>query len=190
MQALASALAAGRAQAAGEAYAAALQMGGSAAAAATTVLATAISTANCNGVIVNAIASKPEHGTGVAYSVRCSQRFKLPSQQQLLSYCTFEYLGWIAYMIQSCHFCSAKLQHSRLKNCHADVEEAHLLNLHLLNLHATFLHSHALACCTLKLTSRSFNSDCHVAVSGQWHASNRSKHLDGPAYWLMQQGLH
>ena len=188
VQALASALAAGRAQAAGEAYAAALQMGGSAAAAATTVLATAISTANCNGVIVNAIASKPEHG--VAYSVRCSQRFKLPYQQQLLSYCTFEYLGWIAYMTQSCHFCSAKLQHSRLKSCHVDVEEAHLLNLHLLNLHATCLHSHALACCTLKLTSRSFNSDCHVAVSGEWHASNISKYLHGPTYWLMQRGLH
>ena len=59
MQALASALASGNAQAAGRAYAAALQQGGSAAAAATTVMATAIATANCNGVIVTAIASKP-----------------------------------------------------------------------------------------------------------------------------------
>ena len=58
LQALATALAAGNAQAAGQAYAAALQKGGSAAAAATTVLATAIATADCNGVIVTAIASK------------------------------------------------------------------------------------------------------------------------------------
>lgn len=85
VQALASALAAGRAQAAGQAYAAALQMGGSAAAAATTVLATAIATANCNGVIVNAIASKPEYG--VTCSVHCSQWLKLPCTS-CLSHCT------------------------------------------------------------------------------------------------------
>lgn len=46
VQALASALASGNAQAAGQAYAAALQKSGSAAAAATTVFASAIATAN------------------------------------------------------------------------------------------------------------------------------------------------
>ena len=58
MQDLVSALASGNAQAAGQAYAAALNAGGSIAAAATTAFATAIATANCNGVIVTALASK------------------------------------------------------------------------------------------------------------------------------------
>lgn len=70
-------MAAGNAQAAGQAYAAALQMGGSAAAAATTVLATAISTANCNGVIVTAISSKLGHNA--TYNVHCPPGFKLDS---------------------------------------------------------------------------------------------------------------
>lgn len=58
MQDLVSALASGNAQAAGQAYADALNAGGSIAAAATTAFATAIATANCNGVIVTALASK------------------------------------------------------------------------------------------------------------------------------------
>ena len=62
MQDLVSALASGNAVAAGQAYAAALNAGGSIAAAATTAMASAIATANCNGVIVTAIASEPAHG--------------------------------------------------------------------------------------------------------------------------------
>lgn len=50
-------------------------MGGSAAAAATTVLSTAISTANCNGVIVTAIASKLGHN--IANNVQYSSWFQL-----------------------------------------------------------------------------------------------------------------
>ncbi|KAA6416536.1 MAG: hypothetical protein FRX49_13492, partial [Trebouxia sp. A1-2] len=64
VQALATALASGNAQAAGQAYAAALQKGGSAAAAATTVLSTAIASVNCNGVISTAIATAKASASG------------------------------------------------------------------------------------------------------------------------------